>query len=157
GTRGPSSPFCRAGRNGKEMRVLPSPCGAGFRALASHRTRALSQSVGAAMKSVPLVSAATGLWLLVPPAGACRGAQDNSAVVAAALEKCAKADGRTINRIVSETQNLVGVEELPTVLRAARDKRAGVRAGAVGLFWRYKKQAANQGSKVVPVLLERLR
>jgi HEAT repeat protein len=78
-------------------------------------------------------------------------------VVAVALEKCDKADGRTISKIVSEIQDLVGVEELPTVLRAARDKRAGVRAGAVGLFWRYKKQAANQGEQVVPVLLERLR
>jgi HEAT repeat protein len=73
--------------------------------------------------------------------------------VTAFLERCDTPDVIARDKVVSRVRDLVKPADLPAVLKAARDKRPGVRWGAVYLFYKFK----GQGKSVVPVLLERLR
>jgi HEAT repeat protein len=73
--------------------------------------------------------------------------------VTAMLERCDTPDVIARDKVVSKVRELVKPADLPAVLKAARDRRPGVRWGAVYLFYKFK----GQGKSVVPVLLERLR
>jgi HEAT repeat protein len=127
--------------------------------LAEVRTRFWHNRAGMIAVSA-LVLLAVAALLALPAVGRAPAAPEEDAspeppnpTVTAFLERCDTPDIIARDKVVSTYRDRVTPRDLPAVLKAARDKRPGVRWGAVYLFYKFK----GQGDKVVPVLLERLR